>query len=312
MAFHTPGGGEIQLLAYKRTLEKKGIQVDLFNPWEPNFLDYDVVHYFSCVGGSIHICNFIKTLGIPLVITSSLWVTEESKHLYPVDEIRHQLSMADAIVTNSDAESDELSNVLDLERAKFKTVYNGIDDVFFEEVDGSLFKDKFDIQDDFVLNVGNIESRKNQLNLVKAMHRIPNIKLVLIGHVRDSGYFELVKSSALPSQLIYLGPLESDSELLRAAYKAASVFCLPSTLETPGLAALEAMSLSCPSSVTKIGATREYFGENIANIDPNDIASISDSIINRLNIGNNECVSVEKFRWDTVVDDLIEVYKSVL
>lgn len=78
------------------------------------------------------------------------------------------------------------------------------------------------------------------------------------------------------------------------------------------LAALEAMSLSCPSSVTKIGATREYFGENIANIDPNDIASISDSIINRLNIGNNECVSVEKFRWDTVVDDLIEVYKSVL
>ena len=134
MAFHTPGGGEIQLLAYKKYLEKNGIQVDLFDPWNPNFLDYDLVHFFSVIGGSVHLCNFIKNLGIPLVITSSLWITEETKHLYPVGEIRHQLSLADIIIGNSDIECDNMSKVLDLPREKFKTVYNGVENIFFEKV----------------------------------------------------------------------------------------------------------------------------------------------------------------------------------
>lgn len=39
MAFHTPGGEEMQLMAYKKHLELQGVQVDLFDPWNPNFLD---------------------------------------------------------------------------------------------------------------------------------------------------------------------------------------------------------------------------------------------------------------------------------
>ena len=49
MAFHTPGGGEIQLLKYRQCLIEQGLQVDLFNPWEPNFLNYDIVHFFSAL-----------------------------------------------------------------------------------------------------------------------------------------------------------------------------------------------------------------------------------------------------------------------
>ena len=54
MAFHTPGGGEIQLLEYRSELIKRGYTVDLFNPWEPNFSAYDIVHFFPAMVGQSH------------------------------------------------------------------------------------------------------------------------------------------------------------------------------------------------------------------------------------------------------------------
>ena len=311
MAFHTPGGGEIQLLAYKKALEDKGVQVDLFNPWEPNFLDYDVVHYFSCVGGSVHICNFIKNLRIPLIVTSSLWVTEETKHLYPIDEIRHQLSLADAIVANSDMEGDELARVFGLQREVFHTVYNGVEEAFFKNIDQCYFRNEFNIYDKFVLNVGNVEPRKNQLNLVQAMKNHPDTKLVLIGHIRDAEYFEKIKSAATEGQLVYLGPLKHDSILLRSAYNGASVFCLPSTLETPGLAALEAMASGCKCIVTSEGSTKEYFGDHALYCQHDDIESISECIskIPKDKIGSDKSVSVVK-SWSVATTTLIEIYEK--
>jgi len=47
MAFHTPGGGEIQLMAYQRYLPQYDVKVDLLNQWDPHLLDYDLVHFFS-------------------------------------------------------------------------------------------------------------------------------------------------------------------------------------------------------------------------------------------------------------------------
>ncbi|MGS0639618.1 glycosyltransferase, partial [Citrobacter sp. VF227] len=73
MAFHTPGGGEVQLLAYRKHLPAHGVDVTLMNTWEPRFLEHDVVHFFSCISGSYHLYHFVKRLGLPLVISASLW-----------------------------------------------------------------------------------------------------------------------------------------------------------------------------------------------------------------------------------------------
>jgi glycosyltransferase involved in cell wall biosynthesis len=310
MAFHTPGGGEIQLLAYKKYLEKNGVQVDLFDPWNPNFLDYDLVHFFSVIGGSVHLCNFIKNLGIPLVITSSLWITEETKQLYPVGEIRHQLSLADIIVGNSNIECDNMSKVLDLPREKFKTVYNGVEDIFFEKIDGEIFRKHFNINDNFVLNVGNIEPRKNQLNLAKAMKSIPNKKLVLIGHIRDKEYGKKVFEE-IGEQLIYIEYLKNDDELLRSAFSACDIFCLPSTLETPGLAALEAFASGTDVIITREGATKEYFNTKVLYCNPESVEDITKQLNNKFDrkktIDSKEC-----FFWNDTIVSLINLYNNLV
>lgn len=305
MAFHTPGGGEIQLLKYKEHLENSEIEVELFNQWNPRFDECEIVHFFSVIGGSVHFCNFVKQLGKKLVISSSLWITEETKHLYPIDEIRHQLSLADKVIANSDIECEQLSQVLDLPRDKFVTVYNGVDKLFFTKISPVLFREKFNIKEKFVLNVGNIEPRKNQLKLVEAMKSFPEMKLVLIGHRRDEVYAEKVFDLG-GERVIYIGSLEHTDELLRSAYAACEVFCLPSTLETPGLAALEATASGCKIAITEVGATKEYFGNQVNYLNPSSI----ESIVFALNTIHSSKLELQT--WEDITISLEKIYMSQL
>ncbi|CAE6813297.1 glycosyltransferase family 4 protein [Paraburkholderia aspalathi] len=316
MAFHTPGGGEIQLLAYRKHLPAHGVDVTLFDQWNPRFLEHDVVHFFSCVGGSVHFCNFVKQLGLPLVVSSSLWVTEETKHLYPIGEIHHQFSLADRVVANSDIECETLARIFDLPREKFVTVLNGVEESFYEPVAPELFRNEFKIHDRFVLNVGNIEPRKNQLALVKAMKSFPELKLVLIGHQRDPEYAKACFAEG-GDQLIYAGTLAHDSPALRSAYAACEVFVLPSTLETPGLAALEAHAAGCPAAVTEVGSTREYFGDEVEYLDPSNVDSIVDAIRRAAKPrGSRTTHAAEAHRrhlnWQTVLTQLETTYRSLV
>lgn len=313
MAFHTPGGGEIQLLQYKKHLVRHGLQVDLLDLWKPDFMRYDLVHFFSCIGGSSHFCGFIKQLGLPLVVSSSLWVTEETKHLYPCDEITTQFNYADCVVTNADLEGDALSQVLKVPREKFKTVYNGVDEIFLQTQPADLFRSHVKLSEAFVLNVGNIEPRKNQLALVRAMKAFPEYKLVLIGHQRDQAYAaQCIKEGG--EQVVYAGALAHDDPLLRSAYAGCEAFCLPSTLETPGLAALEAYASGCQVVVTEVGSTKEYFNDEALYLNPLDQASIQHALSQAF---EQKSAAIKKrdnqaFMWHEVTKPLIEVYQSLL
>lgn len=313
MAFHTPGGGEVQLLAYHKHLPAYGIDVSLFDPWNPHFLDHDIVHFFSCIGGSVNFCQFIKKLGLPLIVSASLWITHETKHLYPIDEIRSQLDLSDRVIANSDIECDTLSEVLNISREKFTTVYNGVEDFFFQTSDPELFRKHYGVEGRFILNVGNIEPRKNQLRLVEAIKSLSGIKLVLIGYPRDPEYLDQVKRMG-GEKVIYLGAIPHESPLLRSAYKACTLFALPSMLETPGLAALEAAAQGAPLLVTREGSCSEYFDNNAIYIDPLSIESIKQGVRKAfdnapINLNPNR---IEKFMWMNTVKDLTKAYKELL
>ena len=69
MAFHTIGGGEIQLIAYKEHLPAYGVEVTLFDQWNPCLFEHDLVHFFSCIAGfssflRLHPKNWFTTRSI--------------------------------------------------------------------------------------------------------------------------------------------------------------------------------------------------------------------------------------------------------
>lgn len=312
-AFDCPGGGEIQLLKYAEYLPKAGVEVVFHDPWHPTFDQVDLVHFFSSMAGSIHFCNYMRQRGIPLVVSSSLWVTQETRQFYPIDEIRGQFALADAVIPNSEIEADQLARVLDLPRERFRTVPNGVDPLFLLPVQEEVFRQRFGIEGPFILNVGNIEPRKNQRALIEAVAPL-GLPLVLIGHVRDRDYFERAMAEGAGFTR-YLGSLDHLDPALRAAYRACSVFVLPSTLETPGLAALEAAACGARLAVTAEGSTRDYFGEDAVYLcptDPSDIRACIDRVIRQPFSARLAERIAGRFTWPRVTRDLAGLYETVL
>lgn len=312
-AFHTPGGGEIQLLQYKKCLEKyPALDVELFNQWRPNLTTFDRAHYFSCMPGSLPFLVTFKRAGIPLVTSPNLWITESTKESYPWQEVYAQLMCADRIICNSDMECDELSSVFNIARSKFATVYNGVEEGFLTPVDSGIFADKFSINSKYVLNVANIEPRKNQLNFIKALKKFSNLQLLTVGHVRDYEYLRACLDEG-GEQFKYLGPLPHDSDELKSAYAGCEFFALPSTLETPGLAALEAAASGAKLLITSEGSTREYFKAFPEYVDPFDIAGMSKSIEKLLETPKSNELNKhigENFTWDRVIASLVAIYEN--
>lgn len=316
MAFHTPGGGEAQLLAYERELRLRGVEVSRLDPWHPRFLEHDLVHFFSVVGGSSHLCGFVRQLGLPLVVSSSLWITPQTIGDFPADEIRHQLHLADRVITNSPSESETLASTLGVSTEKLRVVRNAVDPHFLVPADGELFRQAYQLDGPYVLCVGNIEPRKNQLRLAEAMSGIPDCRLVLIGGVRDDAYLAAVQRVAGP-QLLHVGRLEQDDVLLRSAYAACSVFALPSLFETPGLAALEAAGQGAPIVITRHGAARDYFGTAAIYVDPDDVPGLRQAISKVLAAGasplsRSGATPYTVPTWGDAVAELLSVYREVV
>jgi len=281
----------------------------LFNQWEHSLADADAVHHFSAQGGTYNLCAYARNHGIPLVVSPILWLSDYVDQ-YPMEEIGLITSFADAICPNSEAEVERFLSHFPEPREKYCVTYNGIDSLFFKLVSPDLFRTRFQVPEQFVLCVGNIEPRKNQLKLLEAASSL-NVHVVLIGNVRDAEYFSTL-SDRFAGEVTYLGYLDHDSDLLRSAYSACSVFALPSLLETPGLAALEAAASGSQLVITSEGCTEEYFGSGALYVDPLCASSIAEGLENALS-GRHEGVDkfktyVQKFTWDNTAIQLEEAY----
>ena len=72
------GGPRVQIIETKAELEKLGIEVTLFNPWENSSrLECDLVHLFSANLGTFHLAKNLQTFSVPLV-TSPIFFTRRS------------------------------------------------------------------------------------------------------------------------------------------------------------------------------------------------------------------------------------------
>ncbi len=311
-AFQCPGGGEIQLLKSKEALERRGHTVVLFNQWEHSLEDADVLHHFSVQGGSYNICSYANNNKIPLVVSPILWLGEQIDQ-YPMAEIDYTLSLANVICPNSFSEIERFMHFLRVPQQKYQVTHNGVDSTFFETVPPGIFLNHTNLDQPFILCVGNIESRKNQSILLEAGSRL-GIHVVLIGNVRDVNYYNEL-NRRFHGSFSFLGYFKHDSEILRSAYSACNVFALPSMLETPGLAALEAAASGAPLVITQEGCTQEYFGSEALYANPkssDDVAQKIDLAMKKDRNSKNLKEKVRQFSWDAVAEELEVAYVRAL
>lgn len=190
--------------------------------------------------------------------------------------IRELAETADAVIFLSRCE-ESLFKRFAGEHECTRLIHNPVDAGHFEKADPQLFRDFIGL-DEFVLCVGRIEARKNQLFLTAAAKDL-GLPVVLIGHSPGhKSYADAVRAFGGDS-VRCVGRVEPGSDLLRSAYAACRVFALPSWAEGAPLAALEAGATGANLVLSNRSGEQEYFGKLARYADPSSIESIKTELI---------------------------------
>lgn len=310
-AFFVEGGGEVQLRKTREHLQALGVEVDLFDMWHPEVERYDVVHMFSTFGGALPFHEHVHQRGVAQVLSPILWLGGDTSP-YPMEEIARIFDVVDAVLPNSQAEQRAFEARLPCPDVRYHVVPNGIEEADGEAPGPEAFRAKFDLRE-FVLCVGNVEPRKNQLALARACRALGR-PLALVGSVREAGYLEACLREGGPGTQ-HLGAFEHGSEMLRSAFQACGVHALVSEFETPGLATLEAAVLGARVVSTIHGSAAEYLGDGAEYVET-DVESISAGIeraFARPEPGDALRRRIlDEFTWPRAAQAVLDAYEAAL
>jgi glycosyltransferase involved in cell wall biosynthesis len=173
---------------------------------------------------------------------------------------------------------------------------------------------------ELVLSVGVLQTRKNTLNMLKALKTLPtNYTLVLSG---GDGYgseaiHEFIRTESLGERVILLGHID-DAQLARL-YQAASVFLFPSLEEGFGIPVLEAMAGGVPVVTSNVSSMPEVGGEAALYVDPHDPTDIAHKVVQaienpalRASLVQKGLARAKEFTWRRTAEATLAVYDEVL
>ena len=165
----------------------------------------------------------------------------------------------------------------------------------------------YSLPDEFVLFVGTSEPRKNLQRLIGAMPRV-GLPLVIVGM---KGWGDA--PSPTEHDVRFTGHVP-DADLA-ALYASCTVFAYPSVLEGFGMPVLEAMSAGAAVVTSRGTSTEEVAGGAAVLVDPMDVDSIADGIIEARR-RRDELVAVGRQRasqmtWARTAEAVVSAYREV-
>lgn len=194
---------------------------------------------------------------------------------------------SDRVIAISEQTKRDIVSYYGIDASKIEVIYQSCDDSFKQIVSEQLKKEvalKYQLPDQYILNVGTVEERKNLLTIVKALKNIdPAYKLVVCG--RKRAYARLVEEEiqrlGLLDRVLFL-PNVSFSDL-PAIYQKASAFVYPSFFEGFGIPIIEALYGGVPVVAATGSCLEEAGGPDSLYVDPNDSVQLSAAINEILN-----------------------------
>lgn len=162
---------------------------------------------------------------------------------------------------------------------------------------------------------GRLSAEKNLSCLRTIFSSLPNIRLAFLG---DGPWRNKLAHEFHNTPTFFAGHLRG--EALAMAYASADVFVMPSTSDTLGLAALEAMSAGCPVVAANAGGLREVVnsGKDGFLFDPHSVSMMIEFIHTlvtdrslRQKFSLNARAEAEKWDWNKSAARLLASYKTI-
>ncbi|WP_428654957.1 glycosyltransferase family 4 protein [Runella sp.] len=287
-------------------------------------------------GLSNELPNGLAQSGIKSVVTIHDLIFLRYPDLYPaIDRFFYRRKFkkaceeADVIVAVSEQTKRDIVNFYGTAPEKIRVVYQNCHEAFHEP---KIFQalepwkvsetcQKYTIHKPYVLSVGTIEARKNQLCLVKAFHeaQLEDADLVLIGG--KTKYQQEIEAYISKHRLsdtvkILNGVPFAD---LPALYQSARVFAYPSFFEGFGIPIVEALHSGVPVVAATGSCLEEAGGTGGLYIEPNDVNTLAQTL---RTIWNDEPLRktlisegkkhIKQFDAEKIAKELTEIYASLL
>ena len=199
--------------------------------------------------------------------------------------------------------------------SKTTVIPNGIADFWLQNVDNpKKYPEERELK---ILQVGVIDKNKNVLTTIKAVKLLISrgykAELTIVGKVVDEGIYNQIRK--LP-YVKYKEPIPQ-AELL-SIFRQHEMFIMPSINETFGLVYAEAMSQGLPVIYSKGQGFDGQFEEGVVGypvdcLNEEEIANrVEDIISNYTEISLNCINKIERFSWNSIVDEYNKLYLKII
>jgi len=173
---------------------------------------------------------------------------------------------------------------------------------------------------EMLLSVGVLQTRKNTVNALRAVARLPaRCRLVLAGadgHGSEAIH-DFIRREGLESRVTVLGYVAADR--LPILYQAATALLFPSLEEGFGLPVLEAMAHGLPVVAANTSSLPEVGGDAALYVDPHEPRDIAEKVLRvvedsalRGELIARGLARARKFTWRRVAERTCQVYDEVL
>jgi alpha-1,3-rhamnosyl/mannosyltransferase len=233
------------------------------------------------------------------------------------------MSRAARVITSSHATENLLISRAQVPPGKIRVIPLGVDPPAIVLSPEERLRDRARIlggEGEMVLSVGALETRKNILNILKALRTLPpQYQLVLSG---GDGYgseaiHEFIRTESLGDRVKLLGYI--DDARLALVYQAASVLLFPSWGEGFGIPVLEAMVSGVPVVTSNVSSMPEVGGEAALYVDPHDPADIAEKVVQavedaglRESLVQKGLARASEFTWRRTAEATLAVYDELL
>lgn len=167
---------------------------------------------------------------------------------------------------------------------KIDVIYQGVAPCFRERPDDARIeeaREALGLPERYIVQVGRVEGRKNQLLTVKALRALPpDVKLLIAGPRRMRAYVaeieRYIAAHGLRERVIWTDGVDFD--LLPAVYAGAQAVAYPSRYEGFGLPVAEALGVGTPVVAATGSCLEEAGGEGALYVHPDDADGMADAL----------------------------------
>lgn len=303
---------------------------------------YDIIHIHEHRQTlAIIVSYFARRNNIPYIVQAHgsvlpFFQKEGLKNLFDKIFGFRILHNASCVFALSEVEKQQYLK-MGIDEDKIEIVPLGINLEEYETLpDYGKFRSRFDIDDEdkLILFVGRIHEIKGLDLLIDAFNDLihlngdnkdnknngKRIKLAIVGP--DDGYLskleEKIKGYSLEENLIITGPLYKEEK--QEALVDCDLFVMPSKYESFTTSGLEAMACSKPLVLTKNNHIHNWVDENVGLACDYDKDSLRIAIqeilfdegLSKLYGENGKKLIKEKYNWDIINNQILEIYKKFI